>query len=161
MLSLMKKQNQTPNPDINNNDQNNQSDFSGDVGENPLVTITNLINRYLKDIEKTKKDLQEKRTMFTDSYSNDSAYHEAEEKNKEITKNKNKIKEQITRSEAVSKLNNEVKDMRQELKEMEISLSDYLKRYQELTHATTFESDRGDLMEIVQTVKLVKKSKKE
>lgn len=133
--------------------------LSGDVGGSALITITNLINRYLKDIAKAKDQMKEKRQMFNDSFTNDSTYHEAEEKAKEVAKSKNKIKEQIVKSPAVSQTAEEVRGLRVELKEMEMSLSDYLKKYQEMTKSNTFEDDEGELLEIVQTAKVVKRKK--
>jgi DNA-binding transcriptional MocR family regulator len=61
---------------------------------------------------------------------------------------------------SVMQLSNHIKQMRQEMKERQSALSDYLQEYQRLTGATEIETNSGDIMRIVNSSKLVKDSAK-
>ena len=61
---------------------------------------------------------------------------------------------------SVMQLSNHIKSMRQEIKERQSSLSDYLQEYQRMTGATEIESSSGDLLRIVNNSKLVKETAK-
>jgi hypothetical protein len=50
--------------------------------------------------------------------------------------------------------------MRQEIKERQASLSDYLQEYQRLSGATEIESNSGELLRIINSSKLKKEGSK-
>jgi hypothetical protein len=61
---------------------------------------------------------------------------------------------------SVMQLSNQIKSMRQEIKERQSSLSDYLQEYQRLTGATEIETSDGNILRIINSSRLVKESSK-
>lgn len=125
-----------------------------------LLSLQDLIKTNIDQLEKLQLDLRKQREMFEDSFNNDPVYREHTEKVKEVTKVKSATKQQIMKQPSVLQLSNHIKNMRQEIKERQASLSDYLQEYQRLTGATEIESNKGDLLRIVNSSKLVKESAK-
>ena len=140
------------------------SDTSSDapVGEQAtvLLSLEELIRNNIDSIEKIQLELRKQREMFDDSFNNDPVYREHTERVKEVNKTKSATKQQIMKQPSVMQLSNHIKSMRQEIKERQSSLSDYLQEYQRMTGATEIESSSGDLLRIVNNSKLVKETAK-
>lgn len=125
------------------------------------VQLDTLIKRYIGDIDKLKKQLNEQRTMHKDIYENDAAYHDSEEKAKELNKAKQVIKKKITEQPAAIAVADKVKDLREEIKGAQEMLSGYLEQYVTKTGARTIEDNNGDIRQIVPNYKLVKENKQQ
>lgn len=138
-------------PDENAEDQPNEKTAA-------FLNLEGLIKRYVKAINKLKEDLKEKRQMFEDTFENDAVYREHAENAKEANKIKSSTKQQIMKQPAMQELNQKIKDMKFDLTENEALLSDYLQQYQKATGATQIELEDGEILEIVNTVRLVRKS---
>lgn len=65
---------------------------------------------------------------------------------------------QILNLPANAGLNEKVKDLSGEVKELGGALSDYLREYQRMSGVNEIESEDGEVHEIVYTARLVKKS---
>ncbi|HUQ85312.1 MAG TPA: hypothetical protein VM077_03215 [Candidatus Limnocylindrales bacterium] len=125
-----------------------------------LLSLEEMIKNHIESIGKLKEELKAQREMFEDSFANSPVYHENDEKVKEATKAKLSVKKQISSQPSVAILAQKVKDLRVDISEKNQTLSDLVADYKEKTGATQIETRDGKIMEIVSTVKLVKKNSK-
>ena len=121
-----------------------------------LVSLTNLIQNYISSLGKLKQELTENRQMLDDAFNNDTVYKEKADKAKEVMKERNTLKQQMAKQPALLALAEKIKDLREQIKESQQALSDYLQEYQKLTGATEIEDAEGNINEIRYTAKLVK-----
>ncbi|KKT51963.1 MAG: hypothetical protein UW44_C0005G0005 [Candidatus Collierbacteria bacterium GW2011_GWB2_44_22] len=98
--------------------------------------------------------------MFTDILNNDPAFKEAADAAKEINKKKAEAKQNILKSPSNASLNQKIKDMKQEMKELKNALSNYLQQYQKIADTDQIESEDGEVRQIVYSAHLVKLSGK-
>lgn len=140
-----------------NTSSNGQS--KGDATE-VLLSLEQLIKTNISSIDKLKEELRVQKQMLADVFASSEIYKKHEKQTKEAAKLKVQTKLQILKQPAVVLINNKIKSMSQDIKERGASLSDYLKEYQRMTGANQIESEDGELLEIVQTAKVVRKSAK-
>jgi len=125
-----------------------------------LFTIENLIKTHISHIDTVKTELGKQVEMMNDVLNNDSAYKEAADEGKEINKKKAEAKQNILKSPSNASLNQKIKDMRQELKELKGALSGYLQQYLKIADTDQIESEDGEVRQIVYSAHLVKLSSK-
>lgn len=125
-----------------------------------LFTIENLIKTHISHIETVKNELSKQVEMMNDVLNNDSGYKEAAEQGKEVNKKKAEAKQNVLKSPSNASLNQKIKDMRQELKELKGALSNYLQQYQKIADTDQIESEDGEVRQIVYSAHLVKLSSK-
>lgn len=125
-----------------------------------FLNLEELIKNHIESIAKLKAELKAEREMYDDSFNNDPVYREHEAKVKEATKAKLSVKKQIGSQPSVALLAQKVKDLRFDISEQNKTLSDLLADYREQTGATEIETRDGKIMELVSTVRLVKKNSK-
>jgi hypothetical protein len=134
------------------------------AGTNEAVTslfaIENLIKTHISHIDTVKIELSKQAEMFNDVLNNDSKYKEAAEAGKEVAKKKAEAKQDILKAPSNASLNQKIKDMRQELKELKNALSNYLQQYQKIADTDQIESEDGEVRQIVYNAHLVKLSGK-
>jgi predicted nuclease with TOPRIM domain len=144
-------------------DQVMSSDIeSGDAGADKatmLLSLEELIKNHIESSDKLKEEIKKTREMFDDSFNNNPTFREADERLKEVSKGRSSVKQQIVKQPSVAVLAQKVKDLRFDLSEQMKTLSDLLQDYHEQTGATQIEARNGQIMEIVSTARLVKKSK--
>lgn len=121
--------------------------------------LEELIKNHIESIDKLKNEIKDAREMFEDSFNNNPTYREASEKMKDVAKSRNSVRQQITKQPSVAVIAQKIKDMRFDVNEQSKTLSDLLQDYHDQTGATQIETRDGQIMEIVSTAKLVKKSK--
>lgn len=124
--------------------------------DNDTITITNLIQNYLAQIESSQKELKEQKQMLADALANDPTYKEHEAKAKEAAKVKAATKAQILKQPALAQVNAKTKELTATLKESRESLSNYLQEYQKATGLSSFEAANGEVQQIVFVAKLVR-----
>ena len=124
-----------------------------------VLDLTTLINDYDKTMIELKAQLKEQKKMVKDAFEGDQEYHELSEKSKELTRQKNAIKQRIMKTPAVETVMVKVKDLQAELNDMEDKLSGYLQEYQRVAGTNVIEAPDGELRQIVPVYRLVKKSK--
>lgn len=122
-----------------------------------IMSLENMINGYMMDFEKLKKDLKEQSAMLKDSYENDPEYMSAVDKAKEINKMKAEIKEKLLQDPSVAALDAKVSDLKSEVKDVRQALSDYLQQYYRESGLTEITGSDGEVHELIATVRLVKK----
>ena len=130
------------------------------VGENvmSLLEIQDAINSRLKKLETLKEDMKPHKEMLGSIFANDEDYTDKNEIAKKASKNKSEAKHRILRQPQAAELNQKIEDIKNEGKELQESLSYYLREYQRLTGANEFESEDGELRQIVYIAKLVRKT---
>jgi hypothetical protein len=96
--------------------------------------------------------------MLTDIFNNDATYREMDEKVKAANKDKAEVRVRLARQPNAMGLNEKVKNLSLEIKEMEGAMSDYLREYQRLSGSNEIETDEGDIREIIYIAKLIRKS---
>ncbi len=125
-----------------------------------MINLEELIKNHIESIDKLRDEVKQAREMFEDSFNNNPTYMQESEKLKEAAKTKNSIKQTIAKQPSVATVAQKVKDLRFDLSEQLKTLSDLLQDYHEQTGATQIEARNGQIMEIVSTAKLVRKSGK-
>ncbi|HEV2339501.1 MAG TPA: hypothetical protein VGT05_01905 [Patescibacteria group bacterium] len=125
-----------------------------------LTSLDELIKSYIQSIDRLRVEIKKQREMIQDGFVNDPVYREHEEKAKEAAKQKNTTKQQIMKQPAMLILANKVKGMQAEVKEKQLALSDYLLEYQRLSGVNQVEMGDGEVLEIINSAKVVRKSAK-
>jgi predicted nucleic acid-binding Zn-ribbon protein len=145
--------------EVTTEEKTTESDDTANLASN-LLLVEEKIKQHLADIQRLQGQYKEQRNMFEDSFANDANYKELNDKAKEANRLKNAAKQQILRSPAIQELSNKVKAMKEELADLQDSLSDYLREYQRTTGSNVFVGDNGEELEIVHVTKLVRRNSK-
>lgn len=124
-----------------------------------LLSLEQLIKNHIASIDKLKEENRKHKQMLEDAFMNDQVYQEHLKLAKEAAKVKAQTRSQIMKQPANVVLSNKVKSMSVELKEKQMALSDYLLEYQRLTGVNEIEGEDGEVREIVNTARVVKKAK--
>ncbi len=125
-----------------------------------LIQLEGLILSYLSKIERHKETYSKQKEMLDNILENSQEYKESFKKAKEANKEKNQIKSQLLQDPAASSINDKVKDLRTELKQLTDTLSIHLQKYAQIAATNQFEDDQGQVHEIVYVAKIVKRSSK-
>ncbi|KKR31092.1 MAG: hypothetical protein UT63_C0083G0002 [Candidatus Gottesmanbacteria bacterium GW2011_GWC2_39_8] len=123
-----------------------------------LLNIENLVKSHITNIDTLKVEIKKQKEMMDDIFANDETFKIHSEKAKEATKIKTQTKSQIMKRTDVAAINEKIKGMRMDLKELEGALSDYLREYQKMSGANEIEGEDGEVREIILTGKVIKKS---
>jgi hypothetical protein len=143
------------------------SNINSSVATKPLVgdaavllNLEELIRNHIHSLEKLKEEHKKLKEMFEDAFANNPVYRENAEKAKEAVKIKTTTRQQIASQPSVINLANKIKEFSLEIKERQAALSDYLLEYQRLTGSNEIEDANGQILEIVNSAKLVRRSAK-
>ncbi len=140
-----------------NSDTNTQNKTENNEASQ-FLDLDGVIKRSASGIEKLKQDLKIQKDMLDSAFLNDSVFQEHDRLVKEATKTRTATKQQISKQPNIAQVIEKINSLREDLKSLQQSLSSALAQYQKMTGATQIELDDGSVMEIVSTVKLVKKS---
>ncbi len=133
---------------------------TADTNATVLLSLEEMIKNNIAAVDKLAVEVREKRHMFTDAFQNDATYKENEDKAKEANVVKLQTKQQILKQPAMMQLSESIKSMNADMKERRAALSDYLLEYQRMTGAVTIEDLDGNIREIVNDAKAVKRTSK-
>ena len=125
-----------------------------------LVRIEEMIKTHISQIDKLQEDISKHKEMIDDIFGNNSTYQEHDKLAKEAAKVRSKTKAEIMKQPQVGDLDNKLKTLKSEQKELKEGLSDYLREYQRLSGSNEIEGEDGEIREIVYSAKLVKRSSK-
>lgn len=123
-----------------------------------LLSLDELIKSHIASIDKLKEESSKYKQMVEDVFVNDSTYQEHTKIAKEAAKIKSATRQQLMKQPAVEKFAAKAKSLSTELKEKQMALSDYLQEYQRISGSNEIEGYDGEVREIVNTAKLVKRS---
>ncbi|HEX7042606.1 MAG TPA: hypothetical protein VF189_05135 [Patescibacteria group bacterium] len=122
-----------------------------------LLSLEQLIKSHIASIDKLRDESRKYKLMLEDALINDQVYQEHQKAAKEATKQKTSTKQQIMRQPANVQISNKIREMSSELKDKQMALSDYLLEYQRMTGVNEIEGEDGEVREIINTAKVVKK----
>lgn len=123
-----------------------------------LLSLVEMIKSHIDSLDRLRLEVRQNREMFDDSFNNNTTYREHAEKVKEVNKAKSSVRQEIVKQPSVMALADKVKNLRQEVKEKQAALSDYLLEYQRMTGANEIEDNEGQIREIVNSSRAVKRS---
>lgn len=125
-----------------------------------ILELESMIKNSLTTVDRNKTELKKLKEMMESALTNDEGYREASEKAKEAAKVKGKAKLNVLANPATKQIDEKIKDLTQEIKDLNIGLSEYLREYQRLSGSSEIEGEDGEVREIVYVAKLIKKSKR-
>ncbi len=112
-----------------------------------LHSLENIIESKANKVMRIKDKMKKKREMVRTVFENDAELSEAEEKKEEIYQTWRERKTKLRETPEVKQLKRELKDLRDERKDIEESLSNHLINYHQLTNSTSFDTSDGDQWE--------------
>ncbi len=122
-----------------------------------LLKIEEMIKTHLSQVDKLREEITKYRDMVNDILANDEIFQEHDRVAKEASKIRSSTKKPIMKRPDVADLSNKLHDLRSELGDLQLGLSDYLREYQRLSGSNEIEGEDGEIREIVYVAKLVKK----
>lgn len=122
-----------------------------------VLNLENLIKGYLADMANLREKLRAQKEMLKSTIDGDKDYSEAAAKTAEIKKKENEIRQKLVKVDAVIGTKMQIEKISTELKNVQLSLSDYLNEYADITKSTEFIGPEGELLQIVRNAKLVNK----
>lgn len=125
-----------------------------------LLSLEQLIKNHISSIDKLKEEVTRQKQMLEDSFMNDAVYQEHLRTAKEAIKVKNATRSQILKQPQNVLISSKVKSMAVELKDKQFALSDYLLEYERMTGVNEIEGEDGEVREIVNSAKVVKRASK-
>lgn len=128
------------------------------TGASDFLNLDSQIKSYVSRLENLKQELKTQKDMLDSSLLNDEVYQNHDKAAKEAAKVRAGTKQQIMKQPNISQVSEKVNGLKDEYKELQESLSEALRQYQKISGATQIELSNGEVMEIVNSVRLVKKS---
>ncbi len=125
-----------------------------------LTSLDELIKSHIASLDRLAEEKKKLGEMIADGLNNDVTFKELSDKAKEATKAKSQARQQIMNRPGVIEFVNKLKNIQSEIKEKNMSLSDYLLEYQKMAGVNQVEGYDGEVREIVQVAKLVRKASK-
>lgn len=125
-----------------------------------LLSLESLIKSHIASIDKLKEETRKQKQTLEDSFLSDAVYQENSRLAKEAVKVKSATKSNITKQPQNLALSQKIRQMTTELKDKQLALSDYLLEYQRMTGVNEIEGEDGEVREIVNTAKVVKRNTK-
>ncbi len=126
-----------------------------------LLSLEELVKNNLGSIDTLTEEIKQRKQMFVDGFENNPTYREVENKVKEANKQKGVVREQILNTPEMRSLAQKIKDMSVELREKKSSISEYLLEYQRLSGSNEIEDLNGEMRDIVNSAKAIKRSSRE
>lgn len=136
------------------------ANISSDTEAATRINLESMIHRYIVDTEKLREQMKTQKEMLEAAFQNDATYAQQDAVVKAEVKKKNEIKQKILKTPAVAMVNDKIKQLREEIKNTQEVLSQYVQKYQESTGLNQIMSEDGEVREIVIVTKLVRKSSK-
>jgi len=125
-----------------------------------VLELESMIKQGMTTLDRNKSELKKLKEMMESALLNNEAYRTAAEKAKESAKEKGKAKMNVMADPANKQLDEKIKDLSQENKELVAAQSEYLREYARLSGTNEIEGEDGEVREIIYVAKLVKKAKR-
>ncbi|MBU0978841.1 MAG: hypothetical protein ABIJ03_02950 [Patescibacteria group bacterium] len=119
-----------------------------------LTSLQSLIERNAKRINQVRQDLREKRESLKSVYDNDGQLSGAQEELKQYDQKVRERRVQISNDPQAVTLRNDIGELNESKKDLEMALSDHLVNYYQLTNSTSFDTSDGDQWEFKITAKV-------
>lgn len=134
-------------------EQNNQQGTKDE-----LTTIESAISQRVQKLSELKTELKLQNEMLNSYLENDETYREVSEIAKKASQKKSAVKRELLSKSEAGDLPNKVRELRDEVKEVNDALSYYLREYQRITGTSEIEGEDGEMRQIVYTARLVKRN---
>lgn len=125
-----------------------------------MLNLEEMIKNHIVSLDKLREEQKKFRDMYEDAFLGNPTYRENAEKAKEALKVKATTRQQIASQPSVINTAQKLKGISQDIKERVAALSDYLLEYQRLTGANEIEDAEGQIREIINSAKLIRRSSK-
>lgn len=122
-----------------------------------LVSLESTIKQHIRLIDQNKSELKKIREMIASALANDETYKLHDEETKKAAKVRAATKSELLKLSYNKSLVEKSHALATEIKESDDALSEYLREYQRISGSNEFETDEGEVREIVYVAKLVKK----
>ncbi len=122
-----------------------------------LVSLESTIKQHIRLIDQNKSELKKIREMIASALANDETYKLHDEETKKAAKVRAATKSELLKLSSNKSLVEKSHALATEIKESDGALSEYLREYQRISGSNEFETDEGEVREIVYVAKLVKK----
>ncbi|MFH2022122.1 MAG: hypothetical protein ABIJ33_02490 [Patescibacteria group bacterium] len=119
-----------------------------------LTSLQSLIERNAKRINQVRQDLREKKESLKSVYDNDGQLSSAQEELKQYDQKVRERQVQISNDPQAVTLRNDIGELNESKKDLEMALSDHLVNYYQLTNSTSFDTSDGDQWEFKITAKV-------
>lgn len=136
------------------------ADSSMPPSADTVLELESMIKTNLSAIERNKAELKKLKEMLESALVNDETYRIVAQKAKDAAKEKGKAKAAVMQNPATKQLDEKVKDLAAETKELHQAQSEYLREYAKLSGTNEIEGEDGEVREIIYIAKLVKKPKR-
>lgn len=123
-----------------------------------LLTVESAISQRTQKLSELKTELKLQNEMLNSYLENDETYREVSEIAKKASQKKSAVKRELLSRPEAGDLPNKVKELRDEIKEVNDALSYYLREYQRITGTNEIEGEDGEMRQIVYTARLVKRN---
>jgi len=121
-----------------------------------IINVENLINSYNLKLDSLTRDLQEQKSMLQSILDSDSEFSQLALEAEKVTKTKSIARQKALKQSNAISIIDKTKDIKNELREVKIAMSDYLTQYITLSGSRQIEAPDGTLMDIIYSAKLVK-----
>ena len=125
-----------------------------------LTSLQNLIERNADLLGKVQNDLREKRESLRSVFENDSELSMAEDEVAQLSGKVKERKAKVQSTPEVVTFRNQIGELNEQKKDLEMALSDHLVNYYQLTNSKSFDTSDGDQWEFQVSAKVKPKRKK-
>lgn len=122
-----------------------------------FLSVENLIKSNLTNLDTLQAQYREQKEMVDSVLENDPTYKDHLEKANEANKVKSATRAQVMKRPDVIKIAEKMKSLKEEIKEINATLSDLLQEFQRVSGTNVIEREDGQILEIISTSKLVRK----
>lgn len=130
-----------------------------DVKQNDAVVLLNLeslIKGNLSQMEKLQREAREVKETLENILNNDPTYKQHSEEAKKANQVKSATRVEISKRSDVKQVVEKLKSFKQDLKDIQDSMPEYLAEYQRLSNSNVIMNDDGEELEIISVAKIVK-----
>ena len=118
-----------------------------------------IVRRRLKLIETAKAELKKVKEMYDDFFANEPVYQKVDQEVKEAVKKRKDVKVKLAKQPAVTQMLSQVKQLKEQIKDNQDSLSVELMEYYKTAGVTEIEDEQGNVQEFEIIIKLKPKKR--
>lgn len=123
------------------------------------LELESMIKRYLDEVDKIKDQIKTQKEMYDQSIENDASFSQEDAKAKEAKKIVAGIREKIMKQPAVVEAVARMKELKEEVRDVQDTISALAEQYQEVAHTNQIVKDDGEVLEIIKKYSVRKKRK--
>jgi len=122
------------------------------------ISLEKSIKMKISQIDRLREDMKPVRDMISSFLENEESYQKVTELAKEAGRKKSEVKKSLMDTTNGKELNAKLVAKKEEMKDAQDALTNYLTEYSALTGAKQIEGDDGEMRQIVFTAKLVRRT---